>query len=341
VANVGRFYPARFAVADAGFTLRNGPSAAWTCAFTYLDQPFAYAGSPTLTLTARNLAGVTTANYGGGFWKLAGPWLSARGYTSTAATTAALDAPAIGVVTLSGDAVLDGVGTLTIAGETFGYLRAAAPVAPFAAQITLTVPGADLTDADGVCYDPLNPGCNTNDGDTAAAYSVAGIGGAALRFGRLAVGNASGSELLDLALPMQAQYFDGAGFALNTLDTNTVAPGCSSVSAAFIDLVNDVADPPPGTATIAVGAATTTASVANAPLVAGDAGLAFSAPGAGNTGFADLGFDLSAGGGGAAQPWLQYDWDGDGVHDNNPVARATFGVYSGSPFLIHLREPWN
>ena len=73
----------------------------------------------------------------------------------------------------------------------------------------------------------------------------------------------------------------------------------------------------------------------------------FSAPYNGNaipdTGYVDIEINLSmdTGSGGSNDPWLQYDWNGDGVYDNNPTARATFGVYHGSDDLIYMREPWN
>ena len=45
--------------------------------------------------------------------------------------------------------------------------------------------------------------------------------------------------------------------------------------------------------------------------------------------------------GGAALPWLRFDWDGDGTHAEDPFARATFGIYAGSDRVIYFREPWN
>jgi MSHA biogenesis protein MshQ len=34
--------------------------------------------------------------------------------------------------------------------------------------------------------------------------------------------------------------------------------------------------------------------------------------------------------------FLQYDWKGEG--DDNPTARATFGIYKGNERIIYLRE---
>ena len=45
---------------------------------------------------------------------------------------------------------------------------------------------------------------------------------------------------------------------------------------------------------------------------------------------------------GAGLPWLQYDWpsDGnmDGVPDDDPVGRATFGIFRGNNRIIYMRE---
>ena len=36
--------------------------------------------------------------------------------------------------------------------------------------------------------------------------------------------------------------------------------------------------------------------------------------------------------------WLRFDWDNDGVFDDDPSARATFGIYSGNPVNIYLQQ---
>jgi MSHA biogenesis protein MshQ len=83
--------------------------------------------------------------------------------------------------------------------------------------------------------------------------------------------------------------------------------------------------------------ATTTATIANDPFAQGQAGLSFSSPGEGMTGYADITLDLGASG----EDWLRFDRDGDGVPDDDPAGRAVFGVFGGNDRLIYTREPWN
>ena len=311
VANVGRFHPARLDVADSGADFRDGPDSAWSCDFTYMEQPFAFDGDPVFTITAYNAVDGVTGNYGGDFFGLSAPWLAARAYASTATSSATLDAPALGTVTVAGHGNFDGIATLTLGGEQFAYNRGAAPEAPFAAAVSMTLDAADLTDDDGVCYSSAASRCLTGLGDGADAYVVADIGGASLRFGRLVMQNAAGSELLPIAMPLRSEFFDGSAFVLSATDV------CSTLPLAVIDLVNDVADPLPGVAVIAVGGGSSIASIGNVPFVNGEAGLQFSAPLAGNTGHVQTTFDLDA----AVMPWLRFDCDGDGAHDDDPVAR--------------------
>ena len=329
---VGRFHPARLDWADDSPAFRDGPDAGWGCGFTWMDQPFAFAADPVFSVTARNAAGAVTRNYAGDFFKLGpAPFLAGRSYASTAVGGSSLDAPGIGSVTLSGEDDFDGVAALTLTGEVFAYRRGTAPVAPFDAEVDLTLAAADLSDTDGVCYTAAGSACRTGAGDTPEHYRVEDIGGASLRFGRLAMRNAGGSELMPLSLPVRTEYHDGSGFVPAADDD------CSSLPAASLDLANDGDDPLTGVAVIAVGAGSSTAALANDPLVDGDAGLTLGAPGAGNTGYVEVRVDLSV----AGAEWLRHDWDGDGDHDDDPVARASFGIHDGSPHLIDLREPWN
>lgn len=341
--NIGRFYPDRFDVTP------NVPTFAHSCVagtFTYTDETFYYGTPPQLTVQAVNTAGVDTVNYSGPaapdpdrFWMLA-TLLPGRNYMDQAGAAATFNLPTLGgTVTLTNEQDFDGNGDLTMdagmAGDDFLYQRVT-PEAPFSALVDMNIPAADLTDGDGACYDP------TNDG-TCDDFDISGIGGTQMRFGRLVILNAFGGEVLPLPVPMRTEYFVNAatGFATNVADT------CTTLSEDYLDLVNDIDDPPLGAnpATINIGVGTSTGTIGNSPMVAGDAGQSFNAPGADNTGYVDIEANLTAPA--MAQPplpWLMYDWDGidqggDGdIYDDHPTGRGSFGVYSGSGRHIYLRE---
>ncbi|HLF22333.1 MAG TPA: DUF6701 domain-containing protein, partial [Burkholderiales bacterium] len=184
--------------------------------------------------------------------------------------------------------------------------------------------GIAPTDSDGVAmasYD-LDVDNNATNDHTAVA------GTTEVRFGRLFLQNAFGSELLPLAVPMRVQHYVDAntGFVTNTNDS------CTSI--ATLTLSNNLAPPVTGGSGVAKtvnGPITTT--VTFAAMGGGDAGLSFSAPGAGGDGYVDVDADPST------PAWLKFDWDGNGgTPDIGPAGRATFGIYKGSPRNIYLRE---
>jgi len=318
--NVGRFVPHDFDVA------LNAPEFATACTgFGYAGQAFDYATPPVITVTARNAAGGTTTNYAGAFWKITDAELAADGNRTYAAATGSLDTSLLPAPDPAIASNGDGTGTLTFsAGGGLAFDRAA-PVAPFDAEVSLSL---DVVDEDDVAY----AGNPARFGDASPGNGIAFDDGKEIRYGRLAFANAHGSELLALGLPLRSEYFDGAGFATNALD------GCSAVSIPFLALSND-AEAGQTDGDIVLGAGSTSASLANSPFVGGEAGLAFSAPGDGNTGYVDVLADLTAATG-ADLPWLRFDWDGDGS-DEDPAGRASFGIYAGSDVVIHVREPWN
>jgi MSHA biogenesis protein MshQ len=338
--NIGRFIPDRFTVTD------NTPAFADEClagSFTYLEQPFFYSlatapaltvtalnTAPALTVTALNTAGDVTENYDGeNFWKLSST-LSDRDYTDNAAASSTFSVVKNGGITLSGETDFTGAATLTLdngsTGDEFMYDRGTEE-APFAADVDLVFSVADLTDDDLVCLDVDND-------NTCESYTIAALTGANLRFGRLTIGTAFGSELLPLEVPMQTEFFSGSGFVLNTDDSCTSLLNTDLILSSAVEALQTDGD-------VSVGGGSTTANIANAPLVLGKAGLSFSAPGTGNTGDVDITIDLGTVAPGLDMPWLQYDWDGNGTHDNNPQGRAAFGLYSGNSEYIYIREPWN
>lgn len=322
--NVGRFVPDHFVLATAStpvFKTFNDTACA-TRSFTYVGQPFGYLSLPQAAITAKNAAGATTLNYSGALWKLA-PAGVTQTYTAVSGT---LDAGLVGApaVTASGS----GVGSLIAnAADVVAFVRAT-PVAPFAADISLSMSIRDTAE-NGV------PGNGTIDTATPALFSsMAFDAGNDIRFGLLALSNAHGSELLDLPVPIETRYWNGSGFVRNTADS------CTQLAAAHVPLSNWQRD---------LNACETSATLSGR-FNAGRGNLRFSAPGAGNTGSVDLALQLGATAGGstciggaavaavgASQTWLQGPWSG-AAYDQNPVARASFGLHRGSKPLIYLRE---
>ena len=315
-APVGRFTPHHF---DVSLT---DPQFAAGCAtgdFTYLGQPFGYAVAPVVTVTAQNKQDGTTVNYFGDWWKISSG--------AAGSLTGKLYSAATGSVNISnvpeGDPVITvlgtGMGLLTFAVGDGLFFERNDPQAAFDADISLeiNVIDADLIEA---ISNPVRFGAAT------AGNGISFDNGKEMRWGRLVLNNAYGSELLDLAMPLRAEYYAGTAFIPNSGDSCTRLP-LSQLS------LNNGSITVAGNNPIAVGGGTTSASL-NDPMVAGNANLSFSPPGEENVGFVDVTADLSL------LDWLRYDWDGDGNHDDNPQGRATFGIYRGRPNLIYMRETY-
>ena len=298
-ASVGRFIP------DYLETSLNAPIFQTACGaggYSYLGDSFDYLTAPMITVTAKNAAGGTTQNYNGTWAKLSAGSLTALDYD---VATGALSSGAPNAPTVT-QAVL-GVGSLAFNnGPQLSFLRST-PEAPFYADISL---GLNVFDQDLVGF-PSNP---VGFGAATAGWGIAFSNGKELRFGRAVLVNAHGSELLPLPVPLKTQYYNGANFIDHTSDS------CTTFTAANLTMT-----PNPG-------GLSSTATVANNPLLAGDAGLALSATGSGNTGYYDLSYALTS------FSWLLGDWDGDSAYDDDPASRATFGIFKGSDMLIYSRE---
>jgi len=317
--NVGRFVPDRFVLATAStpeFITFNDAACA-TRSFTYMGQPFAYSTPPQATITAQNVAGGTTLNYSGALWKLVS---TDALQTYTAANP--LDTGLIGaaVVTSTGG----GTGTLSAdPADRLAFLRAA-PIAQFAAAINLTMSVSDTSE-------------NTVSGNgtitaTPVLFSnIAFDSGNEIRFGRLALANAHGSELLGLPIPIETQFWNGAGFTRNTVDH------CTQLIQDNVALSNWQRN---------LSACRTSVTLAGR-FIGGRGNLRLSAPGATFTGSVDLTLNLGAVGtgntcvggvvtavAGADQTWLQVG----AAFNENPVARGSFGLFRGSKPLIYMRE---
>jgi MSHA biogenesis protein MshQ len=132
---------------------------------------------------------------------------------------------------------------------------------------------------------------------------------------------------MDLPLTLRAQYWNGSAWVMNSDDSCTAITAPTSVSGLTF---YSAAAGAPGNH---LSATETTATVnGTGKLASGDAGLRFSKPGSGNSGYVDISIPL------ALRPWLQFPWGISAVNPTglNPTGRATFGIYSSR--LIYSRE---
>lgn len=149
------------------------------------------------------------------------------------------------------------------------------------------------------------------------------------RFGRLAVTPAHGSELLPLTVPVEAQYWNGAGYVRNIDDSCTAIPISSIAMKNYKGNLN---------------ACETQLSLGSA-MNKGLLNLRLSAPGltgnTPNTGSVDLEVNLSTASAGemactsasqSAATSGSISWFGN----TDPVGRATFGIYKAP--IIYMRE---
>jgi len=327
--NVGRFIPNNFAAVP------NTPQFATACgsgtgAFTYLGQPFTYNTAPVITVTAEALGGVTTLNYVGQLFRLSDtnyaqtlrtytPTPSSPGLTTTGLPAATVDPT---IASLGG-----GVGTLTFsAGTGLSYTRGT-PIAPLTANIALSY---NVIDLDGV----IPTGSTTNPVTFGAASGIPFNTSAVQRYGRLALRDALGSELLDLPMSLTTQYYlsTTAGFTANTDDSCTTAPAIAFTNyllnlSSGETCVRDSGSP--GASGAGCTAAATTEKY-DALAIAGGFNLWLQAPGSGNNGAATVTATAPA--------WLQYLWSASGGVNSSPAANATFGVFPGPASRIYQRE---
>jgi len=316
--DVGRFIPNGFAVALNTPVFGTGCSAG---SFSYLGQPLAYTVAPVITATAQALGGATTRNYTGSFLKLTNSSLTARTYTPTPASPALNTSglPATGIDPAIAD-LGTGQATLTFsAGSGLLFSRTSA-IAPFSANIALSI---NVLDSDAAAA----PNPVTFGSGTGISFST----GATQYYGRLALRDAVGSELLDLPMPLTTQYYLSTtqGFTTNTADSCSTAPALAFSNyqlnlSSGETCVRDTGHP--GSSGQGCSAAAAPSLQYHPVAVAGNFNLVLSAPGAGDAGAVSV----TA----TAATWLQYNW-GSLV---NPLGMATFGVFPGPTSRVHQRE---
>jgi MSHA biogenesis protein MshQ len=323
--NVGRFIPNAFNPALNTPLFGTGcPNAVAPFGFSYLGQPLTYTVPPVLTVTALSATGSTARNYTGAFLKLTNSTLTGRTYTPTPVSPA-LDSSGL-PSTAADPAIVDlgsGQATLTFSTGTGLLFTRGVAVAPFSAKIALSI---NVIDSDGVAApNPVSFGSATGISFSASALQY---------YGRLALRDAVGSELLDLPMALTTQYYLSTtqGFTTNTNDNCTLAPKPIALSNFRLPLtsgktcVRDSGSPGASGAGCAVAAPVATAFTA--PASSGNFNLVFAAPGSGFNGAMTVRATAPA--------WLQYAWTGGGNLD--PTGIGAFGVFSGQASRVYQRE---
>lgn len=297
--NIGRFVPDNLLLSAPSIPLQCG-------AFSYggyfdgvnagLDrngQVFPITG----TVTARNSANATTQNYEGVFAKLTNADFSLQPFDVTAGANAS------GRVNFSPAALAFSAGVSNYSDSNADY-QFASLIAPFDLRVDLSA-----TDSDGV----------TSGTVSSNSFEV--------RLGRLRLIDAYGPEISDLEMRLNAEYFNGTSWTINTADscTNYIQTDASFDATSYTDNLS--------AGETSIFSPATSQTLTNGVSVIAN-GIWFSAPG--NNNYGSVGVNLST----TTQNWLSFDWDGDNSLDTT-YGTLNFGYYRGSDRVIYWREVRN
>lgn len=346
---LGRFIPDHFLVEPGGVVNRSASTCAVASSFTYFGETVQMKD---FKLTARNGLATPTAtkNYTGRFARFDGSVIANFGFGAVdlADGIPPITATAVAIGGGSGELVLSSSGSWATGGDagkgtfTANVLlnrSTTLPVGPYASFRLGVAP----VDTDGVTVRAGEKNLDVSVPADAVNDKVL-LGSSRIRFGRLRLQNAFGSEKLPLAVPLQAQYWTGNFFENNTDDSCTGVSVPAPVTLAgsetlatkvaslqpdisrlyFYPLVAGKNELPPQTPT-----------VNSATLNAGRASLQF--PKSDKRGWLDIILQVP--------PYLLGNWGNcngqsgaAGLLDDLPCARATFGIFGAQSPLIYRRE---
>lgn len=312
--NIGRFHPHHFALAKAVIT-----PACHVGGFSYMGQPFGLE----YEIEARNKADVKTANYAD---HVDAAQDFVRGTVVRVAENSDQGSDLAARLSASVSEPGWSAGAFHFVDNAFSFRRAASPDGPFN-SLKL---GVRVTDPDGpVLVGRDMNASTTGDCTSAGNCDAARVGETIVRYGRMTAERVHQFlETQPLGLPLRAEYFTGSSFTPNALDS------CTAMNSPALVRLDNNQETNQVDGSIALGGGSTALGGLGS-FTAGILSLGFSAPGGGNSGFADITPQLGG------LPWLHYDWDGDGAYDDAPKGRASWGMYRGNRNVIYLRERWN
>lgn len=283
-----------------------------------------------MTVTGEDFGNNATTLYTGVWFRISNASLTGKAYTAAVGTLDVSGLPGIDPT------IIAAAGTLTFSSGTgifFNRNTPTSPASPFDADVSLAI---NVIDDDSVAY-ATNP---ARFGTATAGNGIAFNNSKQMRFGQLAIRNANGSQLVALPMLVETQHWNGFSFITNTADS------CTAIAATNIAMSNYTPN---------LNACETSLTVS--VFASGRATALLSAPGSANNGSVILTPNLGSSGSGntciagvstpvtgASRAYLLGQWDavdqgGDGfLYDDNPSARATFGVFKGAEEVIFIRE---
>ncbi len=328
---LGRFKPDHFTLTAGSVVTRSALSCAPTSSFTYTDESMQFG----FTLTAHSAAPTnrTTVKYAGAYAMLdpadVSLWPDSKLGASPSMALGAIDTPAptplstrMSVTSVAAGGWAAGSNTIT---ATAKLTRGAALDGPYG-SVKL---GVDPRDSDGVRLASYDLDANNDAANERLWIGVT----TSFRYGRLWLGNAYGSDKLNLVMPFETQYWNGSVFVKNTSDS------CTAIASANVALGNKQ-----GGLTAYAG------PVAGSSASSGAGSLTLTKPSSAAAGSVDLVVNLGSsgspsnctgltGGTPAALSYLSGKWCGSS-YDRDPTARATFGIYGGKRGPIYIRESY-
>jgi MSHA biogenesis protein MshQ len=199
------------------------------------------------------------------------------------------------------------------------------PTVPFDAAIAVEIPAGALDEEDGVDFSPAPGRYQNPGGGTDLPFIGAGGNPDEIRYGRLVIDNAHGSERLPLDVPLRAEYW--ASVAGTTGFVQNLQDNCTPLNAANFALGGPMGGPPDPP----VGPADTSIQ---SLLVDGNGRWRLRLTAPNDTGQATVTGLMNAN-----FPWLRLDdADVDTAHDDDPSALAAFGVFRNDERRIYQRE---
>ena len=340
----GRFIPDHFLVVPGTVINRNAAACAVVSTFTYAGEEMQFSAFK-LIATNGFATPTTTQNYTGAFARFDDSVIGNFGFAAVDLADSIAPFTTSAFVTGSGAGQFNLVSSLGSWASGIGTFsanvrlgRAAALMGPFESFRV----GIEPVDADAVSVLPSAQNLDISAPADAINDKVL-LGSTKVRFGRIRLQNAYGSELLALSIPIAVQYFDAATGSFKT----NLDDSCTPLVAPVARTLTGTATPDglanlyfyPVTGNNQLRSADTVPTVTNAvgsnvsAVVSGVASLRFSKPS--KQGWLDIIL--------ASPSYLLYDWGkclgqsgAAGLPSDLPCARATFGIYK-SP-LIYLRE---